>query len=146
MGMLNNLDDITEALEGEQLTQAEKDALLQEAKEKFDSLDVGFEFKKDTSIDKVQDLNQDFDTTRKILTNNVTRIEKLSIVLFDNIALDTTNINLIQTGISIVDLQNKNLKLLGELQAKTLLNKQALNKLIPPKKDDKKKHEEFKVK
>ncbi len=144
MGMFNEeLNPILQTLDGETLTDEEKELIVQEAREKFDSIDTGIQFKEIKDLEDSKNLDNDYKTSRNILSTNINRVEKLTIILFDNIAVDTTNVRLMEAGINVIEIQNRNIKLLSELQNKLLNNKSVNNKLNPDKDKKKKDSDRF---
>lgn len=127
-----DLESITEALQDRPLSDDEKLKLLDEAKQAFDRL-PGVEFE-DLSEDDLDNITKDFKTTRNLITKNIDRLEKITGLVFDNIALMPDNLKAIAIGMECINSQNNNIRLLAELKNKVLLNKQ-LSKKIAGEKD-----------
>ncbi len=125
----NELNKLVDSLGQEELSDEEIEQLKQEAIKMFDALD-GVEFKE--GKDDKEKLSNDFNTCRQVLTKNVDRVEKLTALLFNNIAMQPDNQFLIGNAISVISEQNKQIKLLGEIANKNLVNKQLATKLNEP--------------
>ena len=122
------LDDITEALDVDQLTDEEKNELMNGATEKFNSIEgVEFEDVSKLTVDEI--IMSEFNSSKKVLQKNIDRTEKLTSLIFRNIAVDDTDVVMIGTGVQIINAQNQNLKLLGELQNKAITNLHAQKRL-----------------
>ena len=116
------LDNIIDALNDNPLSDEEKIKLLDDARAAFENL-PGIEFSELTENEDDNLLN-DFKTTRGVLTKNIDRLEKITGLIFDTIAINPENIKAIAIGMECVNAQNNNLRLLAELKNKLLLNKQ----------------------
>ena len=122
------LDDITDALDVDQLTDEEKNELMNGASEKFNSIEgVEFEDVSKLTVDEI--IMSEFNSSKKVLQKNIDRTEKLTSLIFRNIAVDDTDVVMIGTGVQIINAQNQNLKLLGELQNKAITNLHAQKRL-----------------
>ena len=126
-----DLESITEALQDRPLSDDEKLKLLDEAKQAFDNLPgVNFE---ELSEDDLDNISKDFKTTRNLITKNIDRLEKITGLVFDNIALMPDNLKAIAIGMECINSQNNNIRLLAELKNKVLLNKQLSKKIAGDK-------------
>ena len=120
--LANELNKVLDTLDVEELTDEEKEIIRQEAIDKFNEIPVT-EFKQISEDDSEEDkLNNDFISTRNILIGNIHKLEKLTEIVFQNLAESPTNYNLTQTAISVISEQSKNIKLMLELKSKHLLN------------------------
>ena len=124
-----DLNDITNAMDMEELTDEERKILIDDACEQFDAIE-GVEFEDlSEEKDKKVIIQKEYDKTNEVLKSNVNRMEKLTKILFTNIALNSNNMDLVSMGIDAIKTQNQNLKLLGELQSKKILNLSAQSKI-----------------
>jgi len=101
--------------------------LIEEAKANFENI-PGVEYPEETD-NELNNIAQDFSTARSVIIKNINRLEKLTSLVFDNIATQPENLMSIQTGKDCIVAQNQNLKLLSELKNKALQNKQITKKL-----------------
>ena len=127
----DELNTLSDSLGMEELSEEEIQALKEEAIERFDELE-GVEFKDDFK-NNAEKLESDFDVTRSVLIKNIDRIEKLTGLLFQSIAMQPDNTFLVANATSVISEQNKQLKLLNEIHNKTLVNKQLDDKVNEPK-------------
>jgi esterase/lipase len=125
--MGNDMQAIGEFLDDTPISDDDKLALIEEAKENFEKI-PGVEFKNQTE-DEFSNINNDFGTAREVIIKNINRLERLTSIVFDNIAIQPDNIMTIQVGKDCIATQNQNLKMLSELKNKTLQNKQIQNKI-----------------
>lgn len=125
---MGDLEAIGEFLDDTPISDEDKLKLIEEAKENFENI-PGVDFKEKAS-DEVTNINNDFETTRDVIIKNINRLERLTSIVFDNIAIQPDNIMTIQVGKDCIATQNQNLKLLTELKNKTLQNKQIQNKIL----------------
>ena len=130
-----DLKGVMESLDLEELTEEEKEELLRIAKEEFSKL-PGIDFK-DISDNDDENLTNDFQVTRTVLTKNINRLEKLTNLCLDAVAIDTNNIAMLQTTMSVLAEQSKSLKMLSDLQGKLFINKQTLKKVNETQNSDK---------
>lgn len=121
------LDTIAESLTNDNLSAEDKIKLLEESRATFEQL-PGVQFNENTDDENTNILN-DFVTTRNVLTKNVDRLEKITALVFDTIALMPENLKAITIGMECINAQNNNLRLLAELKSKLLTNKQLQKKL-----------------
>ena len=136
-----DLDDITSALEIDELSDEEKQFILDGAIEDFNNIE-GIKFADTSKMTAENRISKEFDISKKVLQKNIDRTEKLTSIIFGNIALDNQDVIMISTGVSILSAQNQNLKLLSELQNKAILNLQAQKRLeLADKPKDEKKNE-----
>lgn len=132
-----DLEGVMEALNLEDLSDEEKQAIQDEATANFEALD-GVEFENVSKKSKEDKIISEFNTTKKVLQTNISRTEKLTKAIFNNIALDTNDLNMLNAGITVITAQNQNIKLLGDLQNKQLLNIEKQKKIDKENKDNKK--------
>ena len=128
-----DLENVIDSLGLDELTEEEKQELLDDAIQEFENL-KGVDFH-DIHEDDSINLNNDFKTTRDILIKNINRLEKLTQICINNVALDNSNIAMLQTSLGVVSEQQKAIKLMAELQNKLFQNKHQLNKLNGSGKD-----------
>lgn len=124
---MGDIEAIGDFLDDTPLSNDEKLKLIEEAKENFENI-PGVEFPKPEEDEQTNIVN-DFNTAREVIIKNVNRLERLTSIVFDNIAIQPDNIMTIQVGKDCIVAQNQNLKLLSELKNKALQNKQIQNKI-----------------
>lgn len=118
----DELEKMSSALDDSPLSEDDKLKLIEDARIYFGEIEgVTFE---EISEDEEVNINADFKTARKVLEQNVDRLEKVTKIVFDTIAMQPENLIAIQTGMECINAQNQNLKLLSELKTKLLLNRQ----------------------
>jgi len=130
-----DLENVVDSLNLDELSDEEKEILLQDALQEFEKI-PGVEFE-DISDNDEQNLNNDFKTTRKVLVKNINRLEKLTQICINNVAIDQNNIGMLQTSLGVITESSKALKLLAELQGKLFTNKQQAKKVNEEQSDDK---------
>lgn len=130
-----DLENVVDSLNLDELSDEEKEILLQDALQEFEKI-PGVEFE-DISDNDEQNLNNDFKTTRKVLVKNINRLEKLTQICINNVAIDQNNIGMLQTSLGVITESSKALKLLAELQGKLFTNKQQAKKVNEEQPDDK---------
>lgn len=125
--MLTNLDQ-------ENLSNDEREFLIEDAKQKFNNYE-GVEF--DQTLEKCEDkISSDFDISRKVLTDNIDKVHKLTNMLFEQVAVQPENQFLIGNAINVIGEQNKQIKLLQDLHNKSLINRQLTTKMKKDENED----------
>jgi len=130
----DDLDNMLGAMDEDSLSDDQKEELKESAIEKFNDIE-GVEFDDITKLNTSDALESDFNITRKVLIKNIDRTEKITSLIMDEIALGS--LPMVALVKDILDGQNKNLKLLSELQNKILSNKALADKLDKEDKDNK---------
>jgi hypothetical protein len=143
---MKDLDNLLETLDEEPLTQEEIQQLKQQAEDDFNDLE-GIEFNNQDNMTDKEILNDDFKVVKKVLQKNINRVEKLTNLLQRNLMMQPENPMIIGNLISVISEQNKQLKMVVEIQNKHISNRQLETKLNGE--SDKKKNtklETFKLK
>lgn len=133
--MEEELNNLLSSIDEKPLTPEEKEILKKEAIEQFNQIE-GVEFKDFVDDDTKNNIKNDFLTTRKVLTKNIDRIEKLTNLLITNVAQQPENGLMLQNLISVISEQNKQIKMIHEIHNKMIMNISAEKKNNPDKKDD----------
>lgn len=143
---MKDLDNLLETIDEEPLTQEEIQLLKQQAEDDFNDLE-GIEFNNQDNMTDKEILNDDFKVVKKVLQKNINRVEKLTNLLQRNLMMQPENPMIIGNLISVISEQNKQLKMVVEIQNKHISNRQLETKLNGE--SDKKKNiklETFKLK
>lgn len=143
---MKDLDNLLETIDEEPLTQEEIQLLKQQAEDDFNDLE-GIEFNNQDNMNDKEILNDDFKVVKKVLQKNINRVEKLTNLLQRNLMMQPENPMIIGNLISVISEQNKQLKMVVEIQNKHISNRQLETKLNGE--SDKKKNtklETFKLK
>lgn len=125
--MNGDIEAIGSFLDDTPISEDEKLKLIEEAKENFENI-PGVNFPEIVE-DENTNISNDFNVARDVIIKNINRLERLTSIVFDNIAIQPDNIMTIQVGKDCIVAQNQNLKLLSELKNKALQNKQMQKKI-----------------
>ena len=117
---MEELNNLLQSIDDQDLTPEEIEVLKQNAMNEFNSME-GIEFDEYTD-DDLANIKNDFKTTRKVLTKNIDRVEKLTNMLVTNVATQPENIIMLQSLISVISEQNKQIKMIHEIHNKVLTN------------------------
>lgn len=123
----DELENMSTALDDSPLTEDQKLKIIEDARASFNDIE-GVVFQ-ELSDDEDANITADFKTARKVLEANVDRMEKITKIIFDTIAVQPENLAAIQTGMECINSQNQNLRLLTELKSKLLTNRQLQKKV-----------------
>lgn len=128
--MFDDTDKILGSIGLEDLSDEEKEGLIQKAIDDFENIE-GVSFKDQSEMDDKQILEDDFKTSKSVLQKNINRVEKVTNLLMDQLAIQPENVMLISNLTSVISEQNKQIKLVLELDNKNLNNKQLADKVVP---------------
>lgn len=143
---MKDLNSVLETIDEEPLSNEELALLNQEADQEFDELQ-GIEFSNQSKMNDKEILNDDFKVVKKVLQKNINRAEKITNLLTRSLMMQPENPLVIGNLISVIAEQNKQLKMVVDIQNKHITNRQLENKLNPKEDDGKKtKLEQFKLK
>jgi len=143
---MKDLNNLLETIDEEPLSQEEIQILKKQAEDDFEALE-GIEFNNQDNMTDKEVINDDYKLVKKVLQKNINRVEKLTNLLQRNLMLQPENPMTIGNLISVISEQNKQLKMVVEIQNKHITNRQLESKINPPKDDKgKTKLENFKLK
>lgn len=115
----HDLGGINDALEIE-LTSEQVDEIQNEADERFNEIE-GVSYKSE-EIDPIKKILGEFEVSKTVVHEQINSCAKIQKLIIKSIAVDPTDMNLISTAVQVMDTQSRNLKLLADLQNKTIDN------------------------